>query len=117
MALQPIQAPANPGASATATIVADPGDRAFSGGNNLARVRIACYLSHAATLYCKWASKGGTLRTWNGAGSGETIPATTFFQRDIKLMPGRNQITIVTGTACTTWEVAVDGTTDQALGQ
>jgi len=114
-----IPAPANPGASSTATII-DTGAVAL---NNLhdtrpLRVRVACYLSHAATFFCWWAALGcPTRRTYTGRGVGGPTPATTFFERDVLLMPGRNQITIVTVTNPTTWEVGVEEIYDQAMAQ
>lgn len=117
----PIAPPANPGASATATIYDNgeiPVGFVSEQRRGYSRVRIACYLSHAATLYVKWGAPGSAnLRTVNGGGAGEAIAATTYFQRDILLQPGRNQITIVTVTTPTTWEVGVEAVEDQALGQ
>lgn len=93
--------PANPGAAATATIY-----ETTSATTQPKRVRVACYIDAAATFYCKWKPRSGaTWRTFNGTGSGESIAATTFFERDVLLMPGLNQITIVTGAGPTVWEV------------
>lgn len=112
----------NPGASATATIYdsgAPPvGSRQVPGGAEVVRVRVAVFMDQAATFFCKWAAPGSSnLRTFNGGGSGEAISVNTFFERDVLMMPGRNQITIVTVTGPTVWEVGAELVDDQALAQ
>lgn len=110
--------PANPGASATAVVYDDLANlntyesltsipsAATNIGSRYQRATVVCYLSHAATFKHEWAARGSTnLRVVNGNGAGEAIPATTLFERSCFLLPGRNKLTINTGTACTTWEV------------
>jgi hypothetical protein len=80
------------------------------------RVRVTAYLSHAATFNVGWTAPGSANeRIVNGGGAGEAISATTLFIRSVLLMPGKNRIYITTGTAPTTWEVAVDGVDYGAL--
>jgi len=100
--------PSNPGASADAVCY----DNAGRSGEGR-RIRVACYLSHAATFKVGWYAPGDTdERLVNGGGAGEAIAATTWFMRSVLILPGRTKIYITTGTAPTTWEVAVDQVND-----
>jgi hypothetical protein len=108
--------PANPGGSATATIYDRKIDAA--GGNTPRRIRVVAYVDQDATFYVKWAARNSSnLRTYNGGGSGETITANVLFERDVLCLPGRLQVTIVTGTIPTVWEVDAEAVFDQSLAQ
>lgn len=120
----PLKPPANPGASGTATVYdSDPNGLPADGTGKVTgdceRVSVAVFTNVGdATLFCKWQAPGSSsLRTFNGGGLGEVIPANTFFQRDVLMMPGRNQITIVTVTGPTTWEVGAERIAGRALAQ
>jgi hypothetical protein len=105
--------PANPGGSATAIIwdsTADTGTgttltrrRAFP---TVKRIRITAFIDQAATFKVDGIAAGSsTWRTTNGGGSGESITASTYFERDV-LMQGEDvKVYITTGTAPTTWEI------------
>ena len=127
-----IKSPANPGASATALIFDDmptSGELAaltvlpLSGMPPLTNHRITfmAYLDvGTATYYHYWYAPGSTnARVVNGGGAGELIGATTPFERDVRLYPGRNRLVITTAVAPApaTWEIAVERIDDQSLAQ
>lgn len=88
---------------------------------DMRRVRIVIFTDAAATFLIKWASPGGAaLRTMNGIATppaGETIAANNPFERDVLLLPGRTQISVLTGSAPTVFEVAIDGDLEPSVAQ
>lgn len=117
----PIQAPANPGNAGTATLYDSKESESDAlKSKRASRVRVAIFLTgQNATIKHEWEAPGSAnLRTCNGGGSGETVTASTYFQRDFLLQPGRNLITLVNGaTAPTLYEVGIEVIDDQAVGQ
>lgn len=115
---RPLVAPANPGASGTATVYDSGVGQANSvdkSAREMQRCTVAFFTNVAdAVLRVQWQAPGGTLRLVQ---ADTTISASTFFQRDIRLQPGRTVISIVTVTAPTTWEIASELSPDRALAQ
>lgn len=112
-----ISPPANPGASATATLFDNNAINGM-GVPLLSRINVTAFIDQDCTFKHEWSSTAtGTLRTVNGAGSGETMTASVLFERDVMLLPGRNKISITTATAPSTWQVSIGGETERALGQ
>jgi hypothetical protein len=103
-------APANPGATATATIL-DTGPKEAGAGDsrNTQRFRCVIYADQVVTFRHRWAAPGSSnLRVVNGAGSGEATTASVAKDFDKPLLPGRNVFDIVTTTGPTVWEVAAE---------
>ena len=119
-----LPSPANPGASASATVY-DTGDPLSKNRSPNAqqrkRCRVACYLDVTnAKLTVKWTSPGSTnLHTVAemSIDNGGSPAAAGFFQRDVLLEPGRTVITIDTTTDPSTWEVGAELVDDQALAE
>ncbi len=120
-----LKPPANPGASATATLwdsTADTGTgvtlarrNAF---NDVKRVLVSVFIDQAATFFVDHLVPGSTTwRTTNGSGSGEAITASTYFERDNLKMGPDMRLRIVTVTNPTTWEVSIRLIHDRALAQ
>jgi hypothetical protein len=113
--------PANPGAAATATLF-DHGvlPKASSGTmavQKRARISLVLFANEVVTVFHKWGARGSSnLRTINGAGTGEASTANVLFVKDFLLLPGRNQITLVTTTGPTTWELDAEMTEDRVVG-
>lgn len=112
--------PANPGAAGTATLF-DQGVLKRDSSGTMAvqkrmRISLALFANEVVTVFHKWGARGSSnLRAANGAG-GEATTANVLFTKDILLLPGRNQITIVTTTAPTTWELDAEMTEDRSPG-
>lgn len=109
----------NPGASSSVTIY-DDGAAAGSvsqdaghGLNKHFKIHVAAYLDQNFSLVQKWhPSKTGTPITWaTFAGT-----ASTALEKDIRLLPGRNQIVLTTVTNPTTFLVAAEYRDDAAVG-
>lgn len=119
----PLTPPPNPGAAATATLLdtgrvelGNPTSSPSRGKNTEAqRVRLVIFADQVVTFHHRWRPPeeiDGTLRQLNGAG-GEATTVSTAFIRDVVLQPGRNVLQVVTTTAPTVWEVAIE-TLDQS---
>ncbi len=111
-----------PGGSAT-VVLYDTGavQGNVNGGTarDMRRVRLVIFMDQAATFLIKWAAPGSAnLRTLNGpANAGEPISASVGFERDVLLLPGRMQLSVVTGTAPTVFEVGMEGDLEPAVSQ
>jgi hypothetical protein len=119
---------ANPGASDTAIVYDDISTIERTAGitsigydkigGKGKRVTLVLFVNQDVTVYHKWAAYGSTnLRTFNGDGSGEAVSASTLTELDFLMLPGRNQISIATGTAPTTWEVCAEIIDERGIGQ
>lgn len=68
---------------------------------------VRCWVDQPITLLHKWGptpdTADGTLKTINGpAQAGETVAASSFFEREIRLGPGRDRISALMGTPAPT---------------
>jgi hypothetical protein len=114
-----------PGGSATVTLFDTGAIQANATAQQMTkdmrRVRLVVFADQAATFFIKWAAPGSAnLRTMNGPATppaGETMAASVPFERDVLLLPGRTQITIVTGTGPTVFEVAIEGDMESPVAQ
>lgn len=114
-----------PGGSATVVLFDTTAD--IGTGTTLTRRRaypyikraiVRIYMDQAATFYHDSLTNGSTTwRTVNGSGSGESITASTLFERDCLFIGDDTRLRVVTGTGPSTWEVSVRLTTDRALAQ
>jgi len=116
----PLAPPANPGGSSAATVY-DTGTVSLSdlrraNGGKRKRCRVIVFTDVAdMKLRVEWAAPGSlTLRLFQ---ADVAISASTTFQRNIRLQPGRTKISLVTTTNPTTFEVGADLCDDQALDQ
>jgi outer membrane protein assembly factor BamB len=123
--------PANPGDSGTAILfdstysllgtpvlnTQGPYRRAC---RSLKRAQVSIYITgQNATFIARTLASGSTSwRTYNGTGSGETVTASTFFERDVYLLGDDFQLYIANGaTAPTVWEVSIKLRTEPGLAQ
>jgi hypothetical protein len=123
--------PANPGNSGTAIlfdstymllgtpVLNTPGP--YRGmARNLKRALVSIYVTaQNVTLIARTLAAGSTSwRTYNGTGAGETVTASTYFERDVLLIGDDFQLYIANGaTGPTVWEVGIKLRTEPALGQ
>ena len=114
-----------PGASATVILwdsTADTGKgttltlrRQFP---HLKRALVRIFVDQQCTFFHDNLVNGSTTwRTTNGSGSGETIAASTYFERDCLLMADDTRLKVTTGTAPSVWEVSVRLIPERPLGQ
>jgi hypothetical protein len=113
-----------PGGSTTVTLYdtgAIQGNVNGGTARDMRRVRLVVFTDAAATYLIKWSAPGSAnLRTMNGPATppaGETIAANNPFERDVLLLPGRTQITVLTGSAPTVFEVGIEGDLEPAVSQ
>lgn len=84
------------------------------------RATVTIYVTaQNVTFFARTLAAGSTSwRVFNGSGSGETVTASTFFERDVLLMGDDWQLYILNGaTAPTVWEVGIKLRDDAALAQ
>ena len=83
------------------------------------RANVTIFVDQAVTFLARTLGTGSTSwRTFNNGGSGDTVAASTFFQRDVYLMGDDTQLYILAGaTPPTTWEISVRLRADPALAQ
>ncbi len=75
-------------------------------------------MDQAATFYHdSLVVSSSTWDTVNGGGSGETIAASTLFERDCLFIGDDTRFRVVTATVPTVWRVSVRLSPDRALGQ
>lgn len=114
----PSTPPANPGASSTATLfdsdVEDtPGPARKPQPTKKARFRASVFTNVADATFIVEQFTATAPRTVYSY----LIPANTYFERDVLLLPGRTLIRVATVTAPSTWEVVGEIIDDQALAQ
>lgn len=108
---------ANPGANGVAVLYDDLQPQTaslrheWSTANHF--VEVAIFVDQPVTIRHEWAAPNSTnLRAVNDDGAAVAVPPGAYFDKRFRLRAGRNRITILTGTACQTWEVGVQ--TDEA---
>lgn len=107
--------PANPGASSSVTVYDTGSPSAAQGNAYKMRVRTAVYTNVADAGYVlEWQARGSA--SWRTVDSA-TIPATTYFQRDALIQPGRCRVRLTTVTNPSTWEAEAEVLEDATLGQ
>ena len=88
---------------------------------DMRRVRLVVYTDQNATFLIDWSAPGGAqVRTLNGTATppaGEPIVAGVPFEKDVLILPGRILIKVVTGSAPSIFEVAMDGDLEPGLAQ
>ena len=104
---------ANPGASATDVIVYDE-SAAGVADINTARVVVAGRFDQIVTLKAYWCATG--LDADLVERSSVALAVNTVVEADVRLLPGRNKVTMTTTTACTVWQCAVETTDDVSAG-
>lgn len=115
-----IAPPSAPGSGATVTLWDSSIDynrtatagTITNGAAKYKRALVTIYSSHASGtggFTLEWcATAGGTYRTVNGAGSGETVSATTLTHRDFDLIGPNMRIKYVNSSnVLTTWQVTI----------
>jgi hypothetical protein len=109
----------NPGAGSSRTIydsdpTGDHSNRPQHATKNH-RCTVSFYTNVAdATFIVEWYPRGGaTPRPVSSA----VVPVNTYFQRDVRILPGRTVVRIATVTNPGTWELAAELSDDQALAQ
>jgi hypothetical protein len=126
-----IAPPANPGNSGTAIlfdstymllgtpVLATPGPyRGMARWAKRATVTINVTAQNVTFFARTLASGSSSWRTYNGSGSGETVTAGTFFERDVLLIGDDVQLYIANGaTAPTIWEVGIKLRSEPGLAQ
>jgi len=120
-----VRPPANPGGSATAVLLDTSADPATGvtlsrrgGMSEIRRAIVALFVDQSCTFFVdQLAQNSSTFRTTNGGGSGESVSASTYFERDNLFMGDDTKLRVVTGTAPTTWEVTIRLSPDRALAQ
>jgi hypothetical protein len=64
-------------------------------------ITVACYLTQACTLVHKWAPRSDSpdtaLQNISSADTSFNVSANSFFQKSVRLRPGRNQISFAVG--------------------
>lgn len=125
--ISPPAVPANNGTACLLNTTYGPGTAPTAGGvgdyrgvpRKYKRAVVTVFVNQAMTFkHNVLASGSSTWRTENGAGAGETVTASTLFQRDVLLFGHDNEITLVAGAAApSTWEVTIRLVDDRALGQ
>jgi len=120
-AVRPLTPPLNPGASSS-VVAYDSGTIPLNQLDNKgARLHQRCTVciftdSTNTVIRWEWAAPGSsTLRLVQ---ADVAVTASTFTQRDFRLQPGRNKISLVTGAGTpTVWDTAVELSFDRALAQ
>lgn len=114
-----------PAGSATVVLFDSTGDPATGvtlsrrkGYPEIKRAIVRIYMDQNATFNHNSLSLNSTTwRTINGSGSGQAVTANTLFELDCLFIGDDTQLTLVTGTVPTVWEVSVRLAHERALGQ
>lgn len=125
---RPIAFPANPGASSAAVVFDNgPKDSAGTAGpytsraldkaaHMMQRVSVSFYTNVADALFrVEW--EGWDSTNLRKVITDVAIAANTYFNRDVRVPPGRLKVSIVTVTNPGTWEGAAELIPDSALAQ
>lgn len=108
----------NPGASSSRTIYdSDQQTNHRRPASQTRQHRVAvCFFTNVAdaVFTVEWYPRGGATPR---SVFTETVVASTFYENDVRLLPGRTVIRIATTTAPGTWELEAEVADDQALAQ
>lgn len=113
---EPIQNPANPGASSQVVLYDSTGSALYNVVGSLrrrtrySRLLVTIWVDQPVTFYCRAlvAHDSTTWRIYNNGGGGDVVAADIFFSRDVVLLGEETQLYLATGaTPPTVWEVSV----------